>query len=100
VRDLARFLFQSDIVELAEDDIRNIGAEVGTARSKPPKGRGEFRYADVSDVGLRFERDDRPPRHGNLVGWPLEGPEVKARQKAIAVELSIRAVLVLPGPRS
>lgn len=38
------------------------------------------------------------PRHGNLIGWPSEGEEVKARCKAVAVELAVRAVLVLHTP--
>ena len=84
-----------DIVDLEDADIRSVGDDVGVARGKPPKGRGEFQYDDAESVGLAFERDDIPPRHGNLVGWPDDGSELKARQKAVAVALSARAVLVL-----
>ena len=84
-----------DIVGLDDRRVRRIGEEIGTLRGKSPHGRGEFRHADVETVGLKFERDDQPPRHGNLVGWPHEGPELKARAKAIAVALAARAVLVL-----
>ena len=84
-----------DIVELDDPHIRAIGDAVGYIRGKPPKGRGEFFFDDVQEVGLRFERDDEPPRHGNLLGWPSEGPELKARAKAIAVALAVKAELLL-----
>ena len=88
-----------DIVGLDDPGIRAIGDAVGNARGKPPKGRGEFLMEDVVEVGLRFQRDDQPPRHGNLLGWPSEGPELKARVKAIAVALAVRAELVLHDQR-
>lgn len=84
-----------DIKGLSHAAIETIGDSVGAARGKPPKGRGEFGYSDVEGAGLQFDRDDSPPRHGNLVGWPREGPELKARIKAIAVDLASRADLVL-----
>ncbi len=88
-----------DIVGLDDPGIRAIGDAVGSERGKPPKGRGEFLMGDVVEVGLRFERDDQPPRHGNLLGWPSEGPELKARVKAIAVALAVKAELVLHDQR-
>jgi hypothetical protein len=71
-----------DIVGLDDLGIRTIGEAVGQVRGSPPKGRGEFSVEDVVEVGLRFERDYQPHRHGNLLGWPSEGPELKARAKA------------------
>ena len=87
-----------EISDLPEVDVRRIGAAVGMARGSNPLGRGQLGTRDVAAAGLRFERDDVPPRHGNLVGWPCEGEEVKARCKAIAAELAVRAVLVLHSP--
>ena len=84
-----------DIVGLQEVAVRRIGRRVGAARGKDPRGRGELTYADVTDVGLRFERDDVPPGHGNLVGWPSAGPNRKDRNKDVARSLAQRAVLVL-----
>ena len=83
---------------LAEEEVRHLGATAGEARSRNPRGRGELQTEDIALAGLRFERDNVPPRHGNLVGWPSEGEEVKARRKAVAVELAVRAVLVLHAP--
>lgn len=84
-----------EILGLEDLDIWKLAEDVGEIRGKPPRGRGEFTRADVGAVGLRFVRDDHPVRHGNLLGWPSEGSELKARLKAIAVALASRAVLVL-----
>lgn len=84
-----------EISGLEDASVRELAEEVGDLRDKQPYGRGEFMHADVTAVGLRFERDDLPPRHGNLLDWPSEGPELKSRLKAIAVALSARANLVL-----
>ena len=73
-----------EISGLPVEEIVVIGSAVGAARGRPPKGRGELLHAHVAEVGLRFQRDDQPHRHGNLVGWPEGGPELKARLKAIA----------------
>jgi hypothetical protein len=80
---------------LAEPAILEIAAMVASIRQKPAKGRAEVDIADVTAAGLRFERDDVPHRHGNLVGWPHDGLELKARHKAVAVKLAARAELVL-----
>ena len=84
-----------DIVGLNEAGIRRIGSEVGAIRGRDPRGRGELRHVDVTEVGLRFERDDRPLRHGNLVGWPSSGRNRKDRNKDLARGLAQKAVLVL-----
>ena len=84
-----------EISGLVDAKVRDLGEVIGESRGIPPRGRGEFKESDVLAVGLRFERDDRPTRHGNLLGWPIEGPELRARHRAIAVELSARAALVI-----
>lgn len=83
-----------DIVGLAESGIREIGESVGSHRGINPRGRGEITHVNVEDAGLRFERDDTPPRHGNLIGWPSEGKR-KDLNKDVARRLAMRAVLVL-----
>ena len=84
-----------DIIELDRTTIRTIGDGVGVTRSQALHGWGEFLHAHVTAAGLKFIRDDQPPRHGNLVGWPPDGPEHKAQAKAIAVALARKAELVL-----
>ena len=70
-----------EISGLPEPDIRTIGIQVGSARSTEPRGRGDLTHQDVEDAGLLFERDDKPPRHGNLVGWPSADGRRKDRNK-------------------
>jgi hypothetical protein len=33
-------------------------------------GYAELRAGEIDDVGLRLERDNSPPRHAAIVGWP------------------------------
>ena len=84
-----------EITGLGEHRIREIGGAVGSIRGIEPRGRGELTHVDVRDAGLRFERDDKPPRHGNLVGWPADEGERKDRNKDVARRLAQRAILVL-----
>ena len=65
------------------------------ARGINPRGRGELTHRDVDDVDLVFERDDSPPRHGNLVGWPSPDGTRKDLNKDVARRLAQKAVLVL-----
>lgn len=84
-----------EVAGLPEQSIREIGIAAGVARRREPRGRGELTRADVTDVGLRFERDDKPLRHGNLVGWPSEDNRRKDLNKDVARRLAQRSVLVL-----
>lgn len=84
-----------EVAGLPESDIRGIGKEVGSARGREPRGRGELTHGDVEDAGLMFERDDKPPRHGNLVGWPSPDDGGKDQNKDVARRLSQKAILVL-----
>ena len=83
-----------DIGGLAEPHVRDIGKSVGSHRGIAPRGLGEIAHVDVEQVGLRFERDDTPPRHGNLIGWPSGGKR-KDLNKDVARRLAQKAVLVL-----
>ncbi len=84
-----------EIVGLPEQKIRKIGIAAGAAREREPRARGELTRANVRDVGLRFERDDVPLLHGNLVGWPSEDNRRKDLNKDVARRLAQTAVLVL-----
>ena len=84
-----------EIAGLSEHRVREIGIPAGAASQREPRGRGELTHANVVDVGLRFERDDKPPLHGNLIGWPSPDNQRKELNKDIARRLAQRAVLVL-----
>lgn len=62
-----------------------------------PKARTEVSPQDVVDSGLDVDPDNVPPRHANIIGWPLG----KDAQMSHAVELAKRGTLVLgPGSES
>lgn len=71
---------------LVRDQIRDLGDEVVEKHPSARKlhGWGEFPESAVQKAGLRVERDDDPPRHANIVGWPREPSERKQRQQILA----------------
>jgi hypothetical protein len=66
----------------------------GVPGGRAVHGTGTIRAHVVSDVGLRLEPDDDPPRHAAIAGWP----EGKDDQKSRAQRLAAAALLRLrPG---
>lgn len=75
---------------LGETEIWDIGRNyVSRPQGKTLRGRGEVTASLVQQQGLVVEADDIPPRHANVLGWPLE----KSARKLIAVELANQASL-------
>lgn len=54
-------------------------------------GAGIVNGSDVREAGLLLARDDDPPRHASIVGWPTE----KDARKSMAQDLASRASLRL-----
>lgn len=77
---------------LAHSRIWAMGASIRPDRTL--YGVAELDTGTVERAGLEFVRDDRPMRHGNIVGWPAEKDAVKA----LALELALQARLDLPPP--
>lgn len=51
-------------------------------------GRITLAASAVPVVGLVLDRDDDPPSHANIVGWPdTNWPETKEQCKALALKL-------------
>lgn len=72
---------------LAPAQIHNHGVRYATRPGpppQPPRAFGELPVQAVVKQNLRLERDDKPPLHANVIGWPLE----KSEQKLIALELA------------
>ncbi len=67
-----------------------IGAAFRHATARRLYGWGELNEADVRDVGLSVVRDDAPPRHANVVGWPSE----RGARKLIMIEMARRSEAV------
>jgi len=77
-------LKNDQIIMIAETHIR-------TYSGKPPYGRAEIKSKEVYINNLKIIFDNKPERHANIVGWPLE----KQDQKEIAIELARNATLIL-----
>jgi hypothetical protein len=54
-------------------------------------GRAELTITAVSDIGLKIDLDNRPPRHANIIGWPTE----KSARKLCALKLAEKSFLAL-----
>ena len=67
-------------------EICDLGVKVAEQHpaSRRLHGWGEFNESAVSDAGLRVEHDEVPPRHANIVGWPVDVSERKQRQQLLA----------------
>jgi hypothetical protein len=74
-----------EIIGLDENEIWSLFT------SLPLYGRADFLYSIVLNNGLRVEPDNMPPRHANIVGWPLE----KSEKKSLAQSLAAEAALIL-----
>ena len=77
---------------MGEEKIWKLGdVYVAQPRKKELYARANLVVADVSDSGLQVESREPPPRHGNIVNWPLEKHVWMSR----AQELAAKATLVL-----
>ena len=81
------------IERLAEDEIWRIGHEIDAGRSENLRARADFSSDEVIRIGLRAIRDEPPPRHANIVDWPVDD---KDGRKILAMELAGVASLAMP----
>jgi hypothetical protein len=59
-------------------------------------GRAELTRSAVSEIGLRVEVDNKPLRHANVVGWPVQ----KSEQKLYALKMAEKSSLYLKPERN
>ena len=76
---------------LTEQEVLEIGRSVSSKSSKTLYGRAILDIQDISNSGLCLSPDNIPPRHANIVDWPIE----KSEQKAFALKLASVARLKL-----
>lgn len=83
-RKLELSVFYIDGLERAR--IRDIGVAVAERHPSARRlhGWGEIAASDVASAGLRTARDDTPPRHANVVGWPEDAAERKLKAQILA----------------
>lgn len=60
-------------------------------------GAAVCRAGAIRLEGLNVVADEPPPRHANVIGWPVDAdPEMqKARRKEIALVIAAQSMLVL-----
>lgn len=69
---------------LSDLETRRLGDErVGKLRNRDVKARTVFDRARANTAGLDVVADDRPPRHANLVGWPVSKEERISRAQEL-----------------
>jgi hypothetical protein len=79
-----------DIDGMSDSEIHTHGVAYATRLGPPPKrpkALGKIPLRVFLDQKLTFDRDEPPPRHGVVKGWPIE----KSEQKLIAQQLAAAA---------
>ena len=77
------------IDRLDETEIWEIGNSIAKKRERTLKARADFEARSIAGTPLRFHADDDPPRHANIVGWPIE----KAHRLQLSLEIAQKATL-------
>ncbi len=91
-RDLRLSVFR--IEKLTAFEIWEIGFKEVIEKMMEPKnlyGRADIKVKHVLSNKLQINPDNRPPRHANIINWPV----AKEEQKSIAQELAAEATLEL-----
>lgn len=78
------------ITGLSEEEIWDIGNNVLPSN----KGRGDILTIIVEKIGLNIDKNNIPPRHTNIIGWPDE----KSKQKLYAEKLALAAKKAILNP--
>ncbi len=87
-----------DTESLSENEVWRIGEEVAVERFEVTQAQPTlYARADISSEAvtrrrLRVLKDEPPPRHRSIEGWPTDAKE---DQKLIAIELAADASLAL-----
>lgn len=63
--------------------------ELGVKYVAKPKGRrlygwGKLSYLQIKQVGLQINKDDHPPGHANIIGWPDAVEDRKSKSQKLA----------------
>ena len=77
------------IHDLDLDTIWALGDSIRTDRNA--RAFAKLKVADITELQLSFEPDNKPPRHGCIAEWPSDEGE----RKRICLRLAERASLVV-----
>jgi hypothetical protein len=78
-------------LDLTLEEVWDLGNRIGVQGSRNLHGRADTTVSNVRATGLEIEADDIPPRHAEIVGWPVSESE----QQLLAIKLAAEATLVL-----
>jgi hypothetical protein len=77
------------VTEMEDEQIMNLGNEhVAVPRNKPLYGWSVIKASIVRELGLCADRNDEPPGHANIVGWPEAEEDILELQLELASEAS------------
>jgi hypothetical protein len=89
VRDHKTSVFR--VQELTERQIWSLGDQyVASPLGKELRARAELSVAQITAVGLQVEPAEPPPRHANIVDWPIEKHEWMSRAQELAAVAVLR----------
>ncbi len=95
--DLKLSVFVVDTLDA--DGIHQDGRQHAQREGKPPKAFGAIAAAVVLKQKLTIDpnddRDDNPPLHADILGWPATTDEKKSEWKSIAQQLAEKATLYI-----
>ena len=73
-----------DVVGLSCREKCKLGIPVAKSQNKKLYGWGVVSCKQIKGVGLEIDRDDNPPRHANILGWPEAPEDRKSKQQELA----------------
>ena len=73
-----------DVVGLSCKDKCRLGIPVAKAQNKKLYGWAVVSCEQIREVGLQIDRDNNPPRHVNIHGWPKAREDRKSMQQELA----------------
>ncbi len=82
------------ITGLGETDVWALADQHVAPKRGPVLARGDLMVSAIVGVGLKVELADPPPRHANIVGWPLEKHLWKSRAQELA---AVATLCMRPG---
>lgn len=74
---------------LGDEAVWQIGSSIAAKRERKLKARADFEARAIAATPLRLHPDDNPPRHANIVGWPIE----KSDRLQLALEIAQKSTL-------
>ena len=82
---------------LSDAEIWDMGYQL--FKNKLPKARGDMHVTSYEAVGFRADRDDTPPRHVSIIGWPDDRPGQLSKAQELSEKFRETGRLYVPQSR-